>query len=86
MDPDSIVLGQAEEALKPDKEAIGQGKLQCARWASQRAQEKSESDLGARMEPLAEVQDRPHYAAVLSFRVLESGYLRWKERGDMFTH
>lgn len=81
MDPDSIVLGQAEEALKPDKEAIGQGKLQCARWDSQRAQ-----DLGARMEPLAEVQDRPHYAAVLSFRVLESGYLRWKVRGDVFTH
>lgn len=34
MDPDSIVLGEAEEALGPDKEAIGQGKLQRARWDS----------------------------------------------------
>lgn len=34
MDPDCIVLGQAVGGLKPDKEAIGQGKLQCARWDS----------------------------------------------------
>lgn len=34
MDPDSIVLGEAEGALEPDKEAIGQGKLPGARWDS----------------------------------------------------